>query len=564
MSEVQTWKPAASRRWTKRILALAGVWVAAGWLIVPAIIRSAFDDGLFAFLGWLMPGRSRHAVDVYLGSWADLSAVVLLGLAAIWLAGLIVIQPLAWRLVRAAYLRVPTIGGRFRRRTVAVLLALVSITVVVQANDFNDRWETARGHEYERIATSLTDGQGFSFPPERKWLILESEPVDAEYSATAWKEPVYPHFMAASFSLLGPRYGRLWVVLCQIGFLLVTSVLIYRMGTDMFGAGVGIAAALATGLSLDLHFIYTTKMQVPAISSLLLVGGLLLLHRYGEQPSARRAGWLGLYLGLAALTHAVLFVLVPIAGLFILLHSGRRSWWGGVQPALLMGLVAALAISPWTVRNYVEFGHVIPVQTGFGLFTNVSNPYLAETYLAELDACGDGSPPVYRATGPFDAVRSFRAEDETIHAVHRRSVACVAAAHADEYTSLNEHERDGLHEKQVVTFAAQYPLQFLELTAAKALLFIFDAPIDGRGSPPLAALGLVGMLLIVRKPRMWIFPVAILAYAAPFALGAPMYFRYQAPLKPVFCLLAVVALVTILRGPFERLTRSWGLEKDSW
>jgi len=248
-------------------------------------------------------------------------------------------------------------------------------------------------------------------------------------------------------------------------------------------------------------------------------------------------------------------VLVPITGLFMLLHSGEQPWRKALKPALLMGLVAALTISPWTVRNYVQFGHLIPVQTGFGLFANVSNSYLVETYLPGLDACGDGSPPVFQADGPFEAVRSFRDEELVLHTVHRRAVACVAAAHPDVYPGLNEHERDGLHRQQLASFAAAHPLRFLELTTTKAVMYVFDMPIDGRGSPPLAALGLLGILLVVRQPRMWVFPVTILAYAVPFALGAPMYYRYQAPIEPLYVLFAIVAAVVVLSGPLQRMMR---------
>jgi hypothetical protein len=557
MSDTPAWAPTESRRWTIWFLILGGAGIMAGLLVVPAIIRSAYGDGVFGFLGGLIPGRDIHPVEVYLVRWRRFFMLGLMGLAALWGLGLVVLQPLTWRLTKAAYLSVPTVGGRFERRTVALLLTLVAITVTVQAVHLPGQWEEARGHEYERIATSLADGHGFSFPPTLRWLYEDGEPGDAEYGATAWKEPVYPYFMAASFSVFGSRYGRLAMILAQLGFLVITGILIYRLGSKLFGPGVGVTAGLLTGLLIDLHYINTVKMQVQAISGLLLVGALLLIFRYGEHPGTRRAVWLGLFLGMAALTHAVLIVLVPIAGLFILLHSGDRSWRTAVKPALLMGVAAALVISPWTVRNYVEFGHVIPVQTGFGLFANVSNPYLAETYLAGIDACGDGSPPVYQASGPFDAVRSFRDDERVLHTVHRRTVACVADAHAGEYLGLNEHERDGLHRQQLVSFAGQHPWEFLELTAAKAFLFVFDVPIDGRGSPPLAALGIVGLLLVVRKPRLWVFPLAILAYAAPFALGAPMYFRYQAPLEPLYALLAVVAVVTIFGRPYRTVRRAW-------
>ena len=77
------------RRWTTWFLAVAGAWMIAGWVIVPAIIRSAFEGGVFGFLGVLMPGRDVNGVDVYLAQWDRLPMPVLTGLAAVWIAVLV-------------------------------------------------------------------------------------------------------------------------------------------------------------------------------------------------------------------------------------------------------------------------------------------------------------------------------------------------------------------------------------------------------------------------------------------------------------------------------------------
>lgn len=553
---ISAWNHTASRKWTKWFAVLAAVWITASWLVVPGIIRSAYDGATFGFLGELMGGRETHAVDHYLGYWRRYSTLALGGLAGTWLAGLILAQPMTRLVARAAYLGLPTFGGRLQRRTTALLLALAAITIVVQAGYVPGRWETAAGHEYQAVAEGLVAGEGFSFPPRARWLVMADEPGADQHGTTAWKEPVYPHFLAGSFLAFGPRYGRLVVILCQIGFFFGTCVLLYHLGCRLFGPGVGTAASLLAALNLDMHWISSGSLQIPAISGLLLVGGLLLMVRYADDPGTRPAAWLGLYLGLAALTHAVLVVLVPIAGLFILLHPRERSWNAALKPALLMGVVAALAISPWTMRNYVQFGHLIPVQTGFGLFANVTNPYVAETYMDGLDACGDGSGPAWKADGPLHAIETLRVS-RNYRAIHRRGVACVAASHGEAYFTLNEHERDGLHKQEFTDFVTEHPREFLSLTAAKSLLYIFDAPIGGRGSLPLGILGVLGIAIVVRRSRMWVFPLAILAYSAPFALTGPIYYRYQAPIEPLYGLFAVVAVVTILGGPARRLKGAW-------
>lgn len=547
----------ATRRWTVWLSAAALAWGVVAWIIVPLVIRSAHSDEVFGFLGVLMSGRGQHPVERYLQPWYDLAFVGLIALFVVGLAGAVVLQPATWRFLRAAWIRIPTFGGRVERRTAALSVALVGITVATHAGLSVENWENARGHEYEFIAQSIVAGHGFAFPPGVRWLYLEDEPGQQEHGATAWKEPIYPYFMAGWLKALGPRLGRIAIVLCQVGFLFVTCLLIYRLGAHLFGPAIGMLAALGTALIVDLHWIVTISMQVPAISGLLLVAALLLLFRYVDNPSLRFAAGIGLFLALATLTHAILILLVPIAMLFVFLHGRDGAWIERTRPAILVGLTAALAIMPWTIRNYVQFGHLIPVQTGFGLFANVTTPYLGETYTSGFDPCDDGSPAVFDAQGPLDAIQTLRDKDNFTH-VWQRGLHCVAKRHANVYTTLNEHERDGLHREQFFRFVREQPLQFIELTGAKALAYLFDIPVHGRGSIPLAALGLAGAAMVARRPRMWVFPAVIVAYSIPFILTAPIYYRYRAPLTPLLTLLAVVLVWRSLERSVRRARVAWG------
>lgn len=547
----------ATRRWTAWLSVPALAWAVVALFVVPAVIRSAHSDGVFGFLGVLMSGRGQHPVERYLGHWYDFALLGLIGLFVTWLAGVVVLQPTTWRLLRSAWARVPTFGGRVRRQTVAVVASLVAITAGINAWLGYDDWDDARGHEYEAIAQSIVSGHGFAFPPERRWLYLDDEPGQEVYGPTAWKEPIYPYFLAGWFEAAGPRIGRVAIVLCQIALLLVTCLLLYRLGDRLFGPPVGTLAALGTALIVDLHWIASLSIQVPAVSGLLLVAGLLLLFRYLESPTLRFATGIGLFLGLATLTHAVLILLVPIAVIFVFLHGREGTRIERARPAVLIGVAAALTIMPWTVRNYAQFGHVIPVQTGFGLFANVTTPYLAETYDSGLDACGDGTEAVFEAEGPLDGLMQLR-KSENFFRTWRRGMRCVSLGHADVYTTLNEHERDRLHREQLLRFVRERPRQFTELTVAKSLAYLLDIPVNGRGSIPLAALGLTGAAVIARHPRMWVFPAVVLAYSVPFILTAPIYYRYRAPLTPLLTLLAVVLVWRLLERPVRRVRVAWG------
>ena len=68
---------------------LLGLWLMASSWVVPAVIRSAYEDGALGFLGWLLPGRGSTPVERYLAVWNHVAR-----LAAWWLV-------LAWLVVGA-------------------------------------------------------------------------------------------------------------------------------------------------------------------------------------------------------------------------------------------------------------------------------------------------------------------------------------------------------------------------------------------------------------------------------------------------------------------------------
>jgi 4-amino-4-deoxy-L-arabinose transferase-like glycosyltransferase len=545
------------RRLTRRItlgsLGLGAAWILFAWIAVPSVIRSAYEDGTFRALSGLMGGRDTLPVEAYLLTWSSVSWSVLVVLFAAWLIPVFALQPAVWRLSEAAYQRVPTFGGRVHRTTTIVSLVLLLAMSAMQAHELPELWESAEGVEYEDVARSLADGLGFSFPPGSRWLVLDGEPGAAEHGATAWKEPAYPYFMGVWFRLLGERYGRLAMVLFQVACLAATAFLVYRLGSLLHGPGTGAAAAFVTVSIPGLHRLAAGNLQISTVSGLLLVSILFMLFRYEKAPSNGQIILLGILLGFSALTHALIILLVPLAAGFVLLHTPRSTWRQSARASLLVMSLAGLTIAPWTVRNYLEFGHVIPVQTGFGFFANFTNGYLAETYRPDLDACGDGSPPAWQADGSRSALRILN-YGPPARQVWDRAIACVAERAGPAYFDLNEHERDQLHRTQFAAFVREEPGTFLELAAVKAASYLFSPRMIGWRSTVMACLGLIGAFLALRRPGVWIFPAVWLAFTGIYSLTAPQYLRYRAPLEPVFALMAVMAVVMIMRPAWQRVT----------
>ena len=121
----------------------------------------------------------------------------------------------------------------------------------------------------------------------------------------------------------------------------------------------GVAAAMHPGLvslSLDVE-------SEPLFLLLLLAAGFLLLAAV-DRPSSNLAVGAGLVAALAALTRPTALLLVP----FLAAPLGDRRYpprvrWQLAASALLGFL---LALSPWTIRNLLVFGELLPVNDAAG------------------------------------------------------------------------------------------------------------------------------------------------------------------------------------------------------
>ena len=116
-------------------------------------------------------------------------------------------------------------------------------------------------------------------------------------------------------------------------------------------------------------FASNTLLTEPVFTTLLWLGILLALR---SRKHAAVAPLAGLVLGLCAyLRPAALILPFLFAGFF--LKTGAFS--GAIKRALLLAAVALLVVLPWTYRNYLVFGEVVPVSSNGGfMFLMGNNP----------------------------------------------------------------------------------------------------------------------------------------------------------------------------------------------
>lgn len=204
---------------------------------------------------------------------------------------------------------------------------------------------------YDAIALNLLEGNGFSRQGD---------------NPTAVTPPLYPLLLAGVYGIVGYSGTAVRATLAILD--VVTCVLWMLIASEIFDRRTGWTTALL--IAICPYFVY---MAVTAGSDtlffLMLAVFLLTLVRTLGSPTRRGFALAGVALGLATLTRAVPLLLPVYLLPFLLLRYRTAPKRGAVATAFItVGFIAAL--TPWTVRNFVHFHRLIPVQTlgGYHLF----------------------------------------------------------------------------------------------------------------------------------------------------------------------------------------------------
>ncbi len=220
--------------------------------------------------------------------------------------------------------------------------------------------------ENYNIARSLLEGKGFAHP------------FVSDTGATAWMPPTLPSIQAALLWLCdGNRPAVVAIIIfLQLNVLLVTGlliVLIVRRTTLHIAVSLAVAVVLVEIMrNFAFWFQMTQDCWLVLVALDVLLAGFCLTRPLFSRRSAAVWGVLG---GLCAL-------ISPVAGfawvmLTAILGIRQRAW----RPLTMTALAAGLTLAPWTVRNYLVFGRLIPVKSNVAYELYQSQCLLADGLL---------------------------------------------------------------------------------------------------------------------------------------------------------------------------------------
>lgn len=407
-------------------------------------------------------------------------------------------------------------GDRVSRRELYLLLGAIALGLVVRvAYVLITHGHTLAGDEpeYEAQARFFSDGHLF-------WSTL---PYGTPHPSV-WKAPGYPAWVGTLYALGGENVLR--VLLAQTLLGPVTIFLTWLLARRLLGAKVALAAAAIAAVYPNMWQwearLYPEALALPLA---LLVFVLVL----GRRPTPRLALAAGVAMGASVLVRPTsVFLFAGIAVAWSLTGGWRR---GLALSALVVG-VAALLVTPWTLRNYRVTDAFVPLSiqdaAAYGTFND--------------DAANDPIRPW--------AWRAYTRRDADVIKRPRSDVAFRDELEQRALDYVREHPSslpkaffwNGLSR----TWDVRRPARALD-----------EVPFEGR-TRAVAAVGLAiyYVLLIgalvglwrLRSRREIVLPVLALALGASIVFTVAAATRYRVPLEPLVVLLACAALPALWPG----------------
>lgn len=418
----------------------------------------------------------------------------------------------------------------------------------------SEEWKSVIGYEYYWISEGMTGGHGYSLAANHRWYFYDfkSEYPDNSYYPTALEEPVYPFLLFIAFKGLG-EYGRLAILLLHIVALYMTAIVMYLLAMKIFDTRLGIFASIAllTWWWPDINWI-TMEVFSPAI-----LGGLCVTcSAYTiiwalENISVKRGFILGFVLAFNCLTLSVGMLFIPIAVLsFIIFKKPIRPF--AFAPSIAIMITASVIILPWTLRNYMVFGEVIPIRTGFGLALHQSNPALAATFSTDSIRSHQEIEPIWRVNTAKDAIQQARANQEKRMAMYKRSYDLIELEAPANYSEFNEAQRDKVYLKKSMDFIKSNMKTFIVMTRYRIQAFLVGW---SKRHTLVAFLGMIGALISMRNKKSIILVILTLAYIFPFSLVTPLMYRYRYPIEPILFVLSVAIPVFLISNIYSSLRK---------
>jgi 4-amino-4-deoxy-L-arabinose transferase-like glycosyltransferase len=412
---------------------------------------------------------------------------------------------------------------RERKVLTAIILIILLVgfgyTYLISGREF---WDDE--HDFDITAQNVVQGNGFSRIPNSSVPMIR-------------RVPLYPLFLAFIYALFGHSFAAARVF--QIFLVALTALIGYLVARLIFKGELAFLSLLLIGLWPPL-IVFSTRIMSEVLNTLLLSLSILCLVMLLHRRSIVLAFISGLLIGITTLCKATTALFPFFVFLFLILvyRSKKEALFHG----LILILAAAVAISPWTIRNYVQFKTFIPLQLGV-------------------------SPGFWVGTDISEGGR-WQGEDKMLH--HKFSKAL-----RDDHLYVEK-----FYFKEAIENIKENPGGYLILLVKKAGGFWRRPSVGGvekfglkkiliRGSNYLLhylaiVFGIIGSILVVKRKILLAYPLILIVFY--YTLMHALLFaepRYHIPVLPMLIILATYGFSRTLArlGPkYQRVFKCFSSE----
>ena len=339
------------------------------------------------------------------------------------------------------------------------------------------------------------------------------------------RAPLYPLTIGAIFRVFGDH--EILVQLLQALAFAGTATLCFDIGRRVFNLRTGLIAGLIAALHPAL-LRYVADFHLETLFTFFFTLSIWCSVRLYQRPDLKRAAAFGVAGALAALTKtvAILYPAVFVVCWFLKRNSAPVKLPARSALITLAVLFACmgLTIAPWTVRNYLVTGHLVPISTGF------SDAFLRGYVFSKTEYITLQKPPY--TDGENESNAMFRKICEAEGAVFEQ----------------DDYQTDKILNRAAVARLKASPAEFVRKTFVGIFTFWYEMTslknslAAGAMALVIWAFAIVGLLRArAEKLPAWLLLAPVLYFnfllAPLLALG-----RYSVPVLPALGVLAAFGL----------------------
>ncbi len=444
-----------------------------------------------------------------------------------------------------------TLPERYGRRTLVILGLILALGLGLRAYRVAEPLATPSpdAHAYYALSKALYEEGSFGGP--------------AFHDSSDWSPGAPLLYAAAFYATAGPREGTARIVEALLG--VAAIVVVFLLGRRLAGPAAGLVAAF--GAAVYPPFIHSTGELMSEPPAFFLLPAAVLAFLWAARPGDLTRGpdprvrWLvpGFLFGATALVRLEYLLVGAAFVLLALVQAWRESGWKpGIAAAALFSVGLLIPIVPWTVRNEVVLGRLVPISTGDGKALYVGTYLPADGEYQKVKALL-ARRYLHRDLGPFSP------------ALERVDPTPLFNRVAARYPELPRDTALGKVAKQDFSkYFGEDPIGYLAMTARKAARIWSSGVGEAMDSPAgravqilLVLLGLAGLGLLVVRRRWWELsalatPIVLVTAVGAISLAAPR--RNEILMTLVFPLAAAAlswgASALLSSGPWPRRASS--------